>query len=170
MKRQHTQQPTHPVFTVGVAGSLVGVSPQTLRKWERHGLLSPVREGHQRRRLYSWRDIERAQQIRYLVIRKHIPLRDVKLQLRLASVRKAPAAPAAGRQTAAAACLCPQSAGGNCPWGRARWCPTARAPSRAGYSPLIRTGGSRVFGVARRPVIHPPASEPGPIQDPSDLF
>ncbi|HEX9532687.1 MAG TPA: MerR family transcriptional regulator [bacterium] len=110
MKRQHTQQPTHPVFTVGVAGSLVGVSPQTLRKWERHGLLSPVREGHQRRRLYSWRDIERAQQIRYLVIRKHIPLRDVKLQLRLASVRKAPAAVAHGDGRVGAPPLVPRLA------------------------------------------------------------
>jgi hypothetical protein len=42
--------------------------------------------------LYSWRDIERAQQIRYLVVRKRVPLRDVKLQLRLATVRKGTAA------------------------------------------------------------------------------
>ncbi len=90
------KQQTHPFFTVGVASSLVGVSPQTLRKWERHGLISPVREGRSRRRLYEWRDIERAQQIRYLVVRKHIPLRDVKMQLRLAAVRKLPLVPARG--------------------------------------------------------------------------
>ncbi len=87
---------TNPVFTVSVASSLVGVSPQTLRRWERHGLVSPVREGRSRRRLYSWREIERAQKIRYLVIRRHIPLRDVKLQLRPAVARKVPRVPAKG--------------------------------------------------------------------------
>src|SRR5437660_453384 len=70
------KQQTNPFFTVSVASSLVGVSPQTLRKWEQHGLIYPVREGRSRRRLYSWQDIERAQQIRYFVIRKqHPPVR-----------------------------------------------------------------------------------------------
>lgn len=108
--KQQIQQPTLPVFTVGVARSLVGVTPQTLRKWERHGLLSPVREGHLRRRLYSWRDIERAQQIRYLVIRKHVPLRDVKLQLRLATIRKAPGVVAYGDGRVGAPPLVPRLA------------------------------------------------------------
>jgi len=76
---------------VSVASSLVGVSPQTLRKWEQHGLIYPVREGRSRRRLYSWQDIERAQQIRYFVIRKRVPLRHIRLQLRLGAVRKIPA-------------------------------------------------------------------------------
>ncbi len=90
------KQQTHSFFTVGVASSLVGVSPQTLRKWERHGLIFPIREGRLRRRLYEWRDIERAQQIRYLVVRKHVPLRGVKLQLRMGAVRKLPLVPATG--------------------------------------------------------------------------
>lgn len=84
------KQQTNPFFTVGVASSLVGVSPQTLRKWEQHELIFPVREGRSRRRLYSWRDIERAQQIRYLVIRKRVLLRNVRMQLRLGAVRKVP--------------------------------------------------------------------------------
>src|SRR2546427_11089963 len=93
------KQQTNPFFTVSVAGSLVGVTPQTLRKWEQHGLIYPVREGRSRRRLYSWRDIERAQQIRYLVIRKHVPLRDVRMQLAsgpCARCRRWPEAMAAG--------------------------------------------------------------------------
>src|SRR2546427_12138296 len=85
------KQQTNPFFTVSVASSLVSVTPQTLRKWEQHGLIYPVREGRSRRRLYSWRDIERAPQIRYLVIRKHAPLRDVRMQLRLGTVPKVPA-------------------------------------------------------------------------------
>lgn len=90
------KQPTNPnpVFTVSVASNLVGVSPQTLRRWERYGLVCPVREGRSRRRLYSWHEVERAQEIRYLVIRKHVPLREVKVQLRPAVARKAPGLPA----------------------------------------------------------------------------
>lgn len=78
---------TNPYFTAGVASRLVGISPTTLRNWERRGLISPLREGRARRRLYTWRDIERAQRIRYLVIRKHLPLRAVKVQLRVPAPR-----------------------------------------------------------------------------------
>ncbi len=84
------KQQTNPFFTMSVASSLVGVSPQTLRKWEQHGLIYPVREGRSRRRLYSWQDIERAQQIRYFVIRRRVPLRQIRMQLRLGAVRKIP--------------------------------------------------------------------------------
>ena len=80
---------TRPLFTVGVASSLVGVSAKTLRRWEAFGLIAPKRAGRSRRRLYSWDDIERLQQIRYLVTRKRVPLRRVKPMLRI------PAAPAA---------------------------------------------------------------------------
>ncbi len=81
------KQPTQPLFTVSVASRLVGVSPGTLRRWESRGLMAPVREGRARRRLYTWRDIERAQQIRYLVLRRHIRLDEVKAQLRLMAAR-----------------------------------------------------------------------------------
>lgn len=83
---------TEPLFTVGVASNLVGVSPRRLRNWETHGLITPVREGRSRRRLYSWNDIERLQQIRYLVTRKRVPLREVKVHLRLPAPRLIPAA------------------------------------------------------------------------------
>lgn len=80
---------TQPLFTVSVASSLVGVSAGTLRRWEARGLLSPRREPATRRRLYTWRDIERAQQIRYLVLRRRVPLREVKSHLRLLAAREA---------------------------------------------------------------------------------
>lgn len=70
-----------PVFTVGVVGTLVGVSPSTIRRWEVRGLIAPRREGRTSRRLYSWRDVERLQEIRYLVTRRRIRLRDVRLHL-----------------------------------------------------------------------------------------
>ena len=83
--KQHTQ----PLYTVSVASRFAGVSPGTLRRWEGRGLLAPVRDGRARRRLYSWQDIERAQQIRYLVLRRRIPLKAVKLQLRLLATQSA---------------------------------------------------------------------------------
>jgi len=70
-----------PLFTVGVVSSLVGTSPSTIRHWEAEGLIAPLREGRNRRRLYSWRDVERLQEIRYLVTRRRIRLRDVRLHL-----------------------------------------------------------------------------------------
>jgi len=80
---------TQPLFTVSVASSLVGVSATTLRRWEALGLIGPVRETRSRRRLYAWHDIERAQQIRYLVLRRKVPLRAVKPHLRLLAARQA---------------------------------------------------------------------------------
>lgn len=83
------KQLTQPLYTVSVASSLVGVSPGTLRRWEACGLITPVRDGRGRRRLYAWQDIERAQQIRYLVLRRRVPLRAVKPHLRLLTAQSA---------------------------------------------------------------------------------
>lgn len=54
-----------PVYTIAVASRLAGMHPQTLRKYERAGLLRPARDGHQR--LYSASDLGRLRRIRYLV-------------------------------------------------------------------------------------------------------
>ena len=54
------------VYTMAVAARLTGMHPQTLRKYERAGLLSPLRQGGNQR-LYSVADVERLQRIRYLV-------------------------------------------------------------------------------------------------------
>jgi MerR family transcriptional regulator/heat shock protein HspR len=54
------------VYMIAVASRLTGMHPQTLRKYERAGLLTPSRQqGNQR--LYSDADIRRLQRIRYLV-------------------------------------------------------------------------------------------------------
>lgn len=54
------------VYTIAVASRLTGMHPQTLRKYERFGLLTPLRQvGNQR--LYSEADIRRLHRIRYLV-------------------------------------------------------------------------------------------------------
>jgi MerR family transcriptional regulator/heat shock protein HspR len=49
--------PDTPVFVISVAAELTGLHPQTLRSYDRLGLVSPGRTGGGGRR-YSWRDIE----------------------------------------------------------------------------------------------------------------
>ena len=53
------------VYIISVAAELAGVHPQTLRIYERKGLLHPARTRGNTRR-YSERDIERLQQIQRL--------------------------------------------------------------------------------------------------------
>ena len=54
--------PEVPVYVISVAAELTGLHPQTLRTWERLGLVSPGRTGGGGRR-YSWRDIEQLREI-----------------------------------------------------------------------------------------------------------
>jgi MerR family transcriptional regulator/heat shock protein HspR len=49
--------PEVPVYVISVAAELTGLHPQTLRTYDRMGLVSPGRTGGGGRR-YSWRDIE----------------------------------------------------------------------------------------------------------------
>ncbi len=46
-----------PMYMIGVVAQMLGVHPQTLRLYEREGLIKPKRVGNQR--LYSDEDIER---------------------------------------------------------------------------------------------------------------
>ncbi len=54
-----------PVYVISVAATLSGLHPQTLRQYDRLGLVSPARSSG-RNRLYSLRDIMRLRQIRRL--------------------------------------------------------------------------------------------------------
>jgi MerR family transcriptional regulator, heat shock protein HspR len=49
--------PRVPVYVISVAAELTGLHPQTLRTYDRIGLVTPGRAGGGGRR-YSWRDIE----------------------------------------------------------------------------------------------------------------
>ena len=49
--------PDVPVYVISVAAELTGLHPQTLRTYDRLGLVRPGRAGGGGRR-YSWRDIE----------------------------------------------------------------------------------------------------------------
>lgn len=51
-----------PVFVISVAAQIAGLHPQTLRQYDRLGLVSPERQGG-RNRLYSLRDINRLREV-----------------------------------------------------------------------------------------------------------
>ena len=54
-----------PVFVISVAAELAGMHPQTLRQYDRIGLVQPSRAPGKARR-YSQRDVNRLQQIQQL--------------------------------------------------------------------------------------------------------
>lgn len=65
------------VYIISVAAELAGVHPQTLRIYERRGLLRPKRTSGNTRR-YSERDIARLQMIQELTQRQGVNLAGVK--------------------------------------------------------------------------------------------
>ncbi len=71
-----------PVYMIGVAAALCGVHPQTLRQYERLGLVVPSRAGA-KNRLYSESDIRRVQRIQRLTQEMGVNLAGVELILRL---------------------------------------------------------------------------------------
>ncbi len=71
-----------PVYMIGVAASLCGVHPQTLRQYERLGLITPNRVGS-KNRLYSENDIRRVRRIQRLTQEMGVNLAGVELILRL---------------------------------------------------------------------------------------
>ena len=71
------------LYTMAVASRLTGMHPQTLRKYERAGLITPFRQsGNQR--LYSESDVRRLRRIRYLVDVRGVNIAGLELALRMA--------------------------------------------------------------------------------------
>lgn len=69
------------VYVMRVASMLTGMHPQTLRKYERAGLLKPSRS--KKLRMYSEEDITRLKLIKYLVDKAGLNLAGVKMALDL---------------------------------------------------------------------------------------
>jgi MerR family transcriptional regulator/heat shock protein HspR len=69
-----------PVFIISVAARLLEMHPQTLRKYEREGLVAPSRTSGNLR-LYSDEDLERLRQVKYLVGELGLNLAGVQLVL-----------------------------------------------------------------------------------------
>ena len=77
-----TPRYSEPLFVISVAARLVEMHPQTLRKYEREGLIAPSRTSGNLR-LYSDHDIERLRQVKYLVEERGLNLAGVQLALEL---------------------------------------------------------------------------------------
>lgn len=71
-----------PVYVISVAAELVEMHPQTLRLYERKGLIRPKRSAG-KTRLYSERDIERLREIRRLTQELGVNLAGVEEIMRL---------------------------------------------------------------------------------------
>ncbi len=74
--------PDHPVYTISVVAQLLGLHEQTIRQYERLGLISPCRT-IRKTRLYSQNDIERLECINYLVKICGVNLSGVQIVIRL---------------------------------------------------------------------------------------
>jgi len=71
-----------PVYVISVAAELVDMHPQTLRLYERKGLIRPKRSAG-KTRLYSERDIEHLREIRRLTQELGVNLAGVEEIMRL---------------------------------------------------------------------------------------
>ena len=91
MDRAGRDSEARAVYVISVAAELAGVHPQTLRIYERKGLVHPHRTAGNTRR-YSDRDIELLQQIQDLTQEQGVNLAGVKviieLQAELATLRR----------------------------------------------------------------------------------
>ncbi|MDI6892310.1 MAG: MerR family transcriptional regulator [Actinomycetota bacterium] len=70
-----------PVFPIGVVAEMLEVHPETLRVWERNGIIRPARRG--RRRLYSDLDLRRLNFVRSLIEEQGLNLAGVRRILEL---------------------------------------------------------------------------------------
>jgi MerR family transcriptional regulator/heat shock protein HspR len=69
-----------PVFVISVAARLLQMHPQTLRKYEREGLIAPSRTTGNLR-LYSDEDLDLLRQVKYLVGERGLNLAGVQTAL-----------------------------------------------------------------------------------------
>lgn len=82
MSRAHRIDDRAPVFVISVAAELSGMHPQTLRQYDRIGLVSPRRTSGRGRR-YSARDISKLREIQRLSQEQGINLAGIKRILEL---------------------------------------------------------------------------------------
>lgn len=71
-----------PVYLISVVATMLDIHPQTLRQYEREGLVTPSRTGG-RMRLYSQRDIDRMKLILRLTRQMGVNLAGVDVALQL---------------------------------------------------------------------------------------
>mgnify|MGYP001581819194 CR=1 FL=1 len=82
MPRNLEPEDDEPCYVISVAARMIGVHAQTLRYYERQGLLAPSRS-QGKTRFYSPRDIERLRRIRTLTNDLGVNLAGVEVAMRL---------------------------------------------------------------------------------------
>ncbi len=73
---------SQPLYVISVVAKMIGVHAQTLRYYEREGLIQPSRSAG-RIRLYSMRDIEKLQRVKTLMDELGVNLAGVEIILNL---------------------------------------------------------------------------------------
>jgi MerR family transcriptional regulator/heat shock protein HspR len=81
-RRTRIGDPDRPLFMISAVARMVDVHPQTLRLYERLGLVGPQRS-RGKKRLYSLRDVEHLQFIQNLTRERGVNLSGVKMILDL---------------------------------------------------------------------------------------
>lgn len=71
-----------PVYVISVAADILGAHPQTLRMYERKGLVTPKRTDSQQR-LYSMQDLDDVREIRRLTREMGVNLAGVEIVIKL---------------------------------------------------------------------------------------
>ncbi|MFN3690419.1 MAG: heat shock protein transcriptional repressor HspR [Fimbriimonadales bacterium] len=82
MNQEKNRPSEEPVYLISVAARLCGLHPQTIRLYERMGLIQPHRVGNSKR-LYSEADIARLRRIQRLTQQLGVNLAGVDIILRL---------------------------------------------------------------------------------------
>ena len=82
MRREGSEPSDRALYIISVAAELAGVHPQTLRIYERKGLLNPARTAGNTRR-YSDRDIARLRAIQKLTQEQGVNLAGVRMIVEL---------------------------------------------------------------------------------------
>lgn len=81
-ERGHDRDPRRAVYIISVVADLAGVHPQTLRMYERRGLLEPQRTAGNSRR-YSEQDVDQLRHIQELTQDEGVNLAGVRRILKL---------------------------------------------------------------------------------------
>ena len=93
-----------PLFPIGIAAELLDVHPETIRVWERSGVIKPLRRSG--RRYYSDEDLKRLRFIKKL-IDEHLNLPAVRHHLRFYPCWQTEDCPACAHRSVLAGCLKP---------------------------------------------------------------
>jgi MerR family transcriptional regulator/heat shock protein HspR len=80
MKVRDMLSDDHPQFMISSIAAMLDMHPQTLRLYERHGLISPARtQGNMR--LYSWQDVQQIRLVLHLTREQGVNLAGVDIIL-----------------------------------------------------------------------------------------